>query len=88
MPGTVIILLYLTSNIVSINSFFTFSIVEWNKLSRREDNSEDIRKTFFLEFTRPSPNSVFDIYNPCDVKLFTRLRLGLSHLRGHKFMVS
>ena len=47
MPGTVIIFLFLMSNIVSINSFFTFSVVEWNKLSRGEDNSENIRKKFF-----------------------------------------
>ena len=30
-------------------------------------------------------DSVFDINNPHDLKLFTRLRLGLSHLRYHKF---
>ena len=80
MPGTVIIFLYLMSNIVSINSFFSFLIVEWNKLSRREDNSENIRKNFFfkkslLEFTRPSPNSIFDIYKPCGIKLFTRFTI-------------
>ena len=28
---------------------------------------------------------VFNIYNPHDLKLLSRLRLGLSHLRGHKF---
>ena len=33
----------------------------------------------------PSPNSVFDIRNPKGIKLITRLRLGLSHLREHKF---
>ena len=34
---------------------------------------------------RPFPNSVFDIRNPKGTKLITRLRLGLSHLREHKF---
>ena len=38
-----------------------------------------------LNFIRPSPNSVFDIHNPKGIKLITRLRLGLSHLREHKF---
>ena len=34
---------------------------------------------------QPSPNSVFDIRNPKGIKLVTRLKLGLSHLREHKF---
>ena len=36
-------------------------------------------------FTRPSPNNIFDIYNPYGIKLLTRLRLGLCHLNEHKF---
>ena len=38
-----------------------------------------------MEFIRPSPNSIFDIYNPYGIKLLTRLRLGLRHLNEHKF---
>ena len=38
-----------------------------------------------MEFTRPSTNSVFDIYDPYGTKLLTKLRLGLSHLNEHKF---
>ena len=38
-----------------------------------------------MGFIRPSPNSIFDIYNPYGIKLLTRLRLGLSHLNEHKF---
>ena len=34
---------------------------------------------------RPLPNSIFDIFNAYDIKLLTRLRLGLSHLNEHKF---
>ena len=34
---------------------------------------------------RPSPNSFFDTHNPKGIKLITRLKLGLSHLRGQKF---
>ena len=69
------------------NSFFPSSIVEWNKLSREVRNSENIRifKKRLLEFIRPSPNSIFDIYNPYGIKLLTRLRLGLRHLNEHKF---
>ena len=38
-----------------------------------------------MEFIRPSPNSIFDIYNPYVIKLLTSLRLGLSHLNEHNF---
>ena len=38
-----------------------------------------------LKFARPVANSVFEINNPYGLKLLTRLRLGLSHLRYHKF---
>ena len=34
---------------------------------------------------RPSPNSFFNCHNPNRIKLITRLRLGLSHLREDKF---
>ena len=38
-----------------------------------------------LNFIRPSPNSSLDIHNPKGIKLITRLRLSVSHFRGHKF---
>ena len=38
-----------------------------------------------MEFIRPSPSSIFDIYNPYGIKLLTRLCLGLSHLSEQKF---
>ena len=67
------------------NSLFPSSIVEWNKLSREVRNSENIRifKKRLLEFIRPSPNSIFDIYNPYGIKVLTRLLLGLIHLSEH-----
>ena len=45
----------------------------------------NILKLSLLKFVRPVANSVFDINNPYGLKLLTRLRLGLSHLRYHKF---
>ena len=36
-----------------------------------------------MKFTWPPPNSIFNCNNPKDVKLLTRLRLSLSHLRDH-----
>ena len=38
-----------------------------------------------LNLIRPCSNSIFNIHNPYRIKLLTRLRLGLSHLRDHKF---
>ena len=37
------------------------------------------------KFIRPSPNSAFNCHNYKGIKYHTRLCLGLSHLREHKF---
>ena len=69
------------------NNFFPSTIIEWNKLDWKIKNSESF-KTFkkrILSFIRPSPNSTFNCHNPKGIKLLPRLRLGLSHLREHKF---
>ena len=60
---------------------------EWNKLDQNIRNSENlfIFKKRLLKFICPSGNSVFRCHNPKGIKLLTRLRLGLSHLREHKF---
>ena len=42
-------------------------------------------KLSLLKFVRPVANSVFAANNPYGLQLLTRLRLGLSHLRYHKF---
>ena len=31
------------------------------------------------------PNSIFNIHNPLGIKYLTRLRIGFSHLKEHKF---
>ena len=69
------------------NSFFPSAIIEWNNLdpNLRNSNSISVFKEKILNFIQPSPNSVFDIRNPKGIKLITRLRLGLSHLREYKF---
>ena len=69
------------------NSFFPSTITEWNKLDRDICNSDSLNvfKLSLLKFVRPVVNSVFEINNPYDLKLLTRLRLGLSHSRCHKF---
>ena len=60
--------------------------MEWNDLnySLRNAPSINVFKQNILKFIRLGPNKV-SIYNPYGLKLLTRLRLGLSHLRGHKF---
>ena len=69
------------------NSFFPSAITEWNKLDRdiRNSDSLNVFKLSLLKFVRPVVNSAFKINNPYGLKLLTRLRVGLSHLRYHKF---
>ena len=38
-----------------------------------------------LDFIRPLPNIIFNIHNPLGIKYLTRLRIGFSHLKEHKF---
>ena len=68
------------------NSFFLYAIKEWNKLSLEIRNSESysIFKKSLLKFIRTIPNSVFNVADIYGIKLLTRLRVGLSHLREHK----
>ena len=69
------------------NSFFPFTIQEWNKLDHGflKDNSYNVFRSYLLKSIRPVPNSLFGACDPHGVKLLTRLRVGLSHLREHKF---
>ena len=69
------------------NSFLPSAITEWNKLDLNIRNSEILNafKKKLPNFIRPCRNSILDIHNPLGIKLLTRLRQGLSHLREHKF---
>ena len=62
-------------------------MIEWNKLDLNIRNSESLTsfKSKVLKFIRPSKNSIFLCNNPKGIQLLTRSRLGLSHLRDHKF---
>ena len=68
------------------NSFFSSTIIEWNKLGHniRNSSSFNIFRKSILKFIRPSANSHFNCHNPKGIKLITRLRIGLSYLREHK----
>ena len=72
------------------NSFFPSTVIEWNKLDSNIRNSESLAlfKKRILVFIRPFANSTFQCNNPKRLKLITKLRLGLSHLRFHKFKPS
>ena len=63
------------------NSFFPSTVTEWNKLDRDICNSDflNVFKLPLLKFVGPVANSVFEISNPYDLKLLTRLRLDFSH---------
>ena len=68
------------------NSFFPSGIIEWSNLDLlRKSENFSVFKSNILKFIRPSPNSVYNCHNPRGICLITRLRLGLSHLREHKF---
>ena len=69
------------------NSFFPSTLIEWNNLDINIRNSESyaVFKKSILRFIRPSENPIFNCHNSGGIKLITRLRLGFSHLREHKF---
>ena len=76
-----------TKHIFFKNSLFPSTINEWNNLDSDTCNSESAGffKIKILKFIRPKPNSIYHCHNPKGIKLITRLGLGLSHLRKHKF---
>ena len=67
------------------NTFFWYCINQWNNLTVAIRNSKSVsalkKKRLNVE---KKENSVFPIYDPLGVKLFTRLRLQFSHLNKHK----
>ena len=80
-------LLFLKLTTTYKNLFFPSTTTEWNNLDHDLRNSESytLFRSSILKFIRPSPNSFYGCQNIMGIKLVTRLRLGLSHLREHKF---
>ena len=73
------------------NSYFPSTVIEWNNLDLNIQNSETLNnfKSKILKFIRrPNINSIFGCRKPIGVKLITKFRLGLSHLREQKFKYS
>ena len=69
------------------DSFFPYSIREWNRIDPdiRNVASYSCFRNHLLKKIRPCPNNLYGIHDPLGIKLLTRIRLGLSHLREHKF---
>ena len=69
------------------NYFFPSAITKWNKLESYIRNADSFKvfKKRILEFVRPLPKSIYNIHNPLGINYLTRLRIGFSHLKEHKF---
>ena len=70
------------------NSFFPFGnyrIEQCTYIYTQFKNSINTFKKSIMQFIRPSPGSTFNCFNNKGIKHIARLRLGLSHLRDHKF---
>ena len=69
------------------NSFFPSAIIEWNKLDCYISNADsfEVFQKRILSFFRSIPNSIYNIHNPLGIKYLTRLIIGFSHLKEHKF---
>ena len=59
------------------------SIIQILKLTRSTWSNQSIIQ--ILKLTKSVPNSIFGACDSQELKLLTRLRVGLSHLRYHKF---
>ena len=70
-----------------LNFFFPLALVEWIKLDSdiRNSLSYSTFKNNILNFIRPHSNDVFNVSHSKGLIFLTRLRVGLSHLREHKF---
>ena len=71
-------------------SYFPSTIISLKKLDSNFRNSEALKifQSKILKFKTPTANSIFGCRNPTGVKLLTKLRLWLSHIREHKFKYS
>ena len=69
------------------SSFFPYCISKWNQLEPELQNSLTLSsfKHSLLRFIRPTASPIYNIQHSRGLKLLTRLRVGLSHLREHKF---
>ena len=69
------------------DSYYLYCLREWNKLdpSLRSIDSLSKFKAQLIKSRRPPKRYVFKISDIVGVRLLSRLRLGFSHLREHRF---
>ena len=69
-------------------SFFPHCMNAWGKLSKflTGSLSFSVFQSRYLQFFRISMNFIYKVHNPVGLKYLTRLRMGLSHLKSHKFL--
>ena len=69
------------------HSFFPDTSNSWNYLSSFIKNAPTLNvfKKRYMEFLIVTPKPIYGIHNPVGINNLTRLRVGLSHLRAHKY---
>ena len=69
------------------NSFFPYCVTQWNNLDSQLKNMPSIStfKKALSNIFKPNAASIFGINNVKGLTFLTRLRVGFSHLREHKF---
>ena len=77
----------LTRTLKFRHSFFPDTSNSWNYLSSFIKNAPTLNvfKKRYMEFFIVTPKPIYGIHNPVGIKYLTRLRVGLSHLRAHKY---
>ena len=68
-------------------SFFPFCATSWDQIDPNIQHAPSLMsfKHSLLQFIRPTASPVYHVHHPRGLKLLTRLCLGFSHLREHKF---
>ena len=69
------------------NSFFPYTIKEWNKLNDDAKSKSSVQsfKKYLNDFIRPSGHPVFGIPDKFGIMLLTKIRVSFSDLRDHRF---
>ena len=67
-------------------SFSPHCMNTWGKLSKFITGSLSFGVFQSCYFFRVSPNFIYKVHNPVGLKYLTRLRMGLSRLKSHKFL--
>ena len=69
------------------NSFFPYTIKKWKDLNEEVKSKPSVQsfKKYLNEFKRPVGHSFFGIRDKFGIKLLTKIRVGFSDLRDHRF---